>query len=115
MHFSNFGGMFRLPSAIKRRPSLDFASGYGKALDEYGSDLDLVRPGTAHAHFYDRMCWFLPVLFRDAIWHPPRDVHEYHTSSCMVQFFRRQRFHSKCSKLLCLYQAKCQGARLVDG
>lgn len=49
-HWSYFGAMFRMVPAIKRRPSLDFASGYGKALDEYGSDLDLVRLGTVYAH-----------------------------------------------------------------
>ena len=49
---SHAGRMSRFPSAMKRRPSLDFASGYGKALDEYGSDLDLVRLRFAHAHVF---------------------------------------------------------------
>ena len=33
----------RLLPATKRRTSLDSDTGYGKALDEYGSDLDMVR------------------------------------------------------------------------
>ena len=61
VHYTNASAPpARLPAAMKRRPSLDsFNTGYGKALDEYGSDLDLVRPWPGRAALV--FCMSVPV------------------------------------------------------